>query len=119
MKTSSASAIAVGQVGGERAAGRRGWLRWTSSRQARLVDRDLALLQALDLGRDLVDADHVVAALGEAGAGDQADVSGADDCDFHEPSLFLASSRGIARRRELVDGLAPTPFGRNSWLRDV
>ena len=51
--------------------------------QARLVDRDLALLQALDLRLVDVDADDVVAALGEAGAGDQADVSGADDGDFH------------------------------------
>ena len=35
--------------------------------QARLVDRHLALLEPLDLGGDLVDADHVVAALGQAG----------------------------------------------------
>ena len=35
--------------------------------QARLVDRDLALLEPLDLGGDLVHADHVVAALGQAG----------------------------------------------------
>ncbi len=43
--------------------------------EARLVDRDLAGLQARDLGRVDVDAEHLVACLGEAGAGDQADVT--------------------------------------------
>ena len=43
--------------------------------EARLVDRDLALLQARDLGRVDVDAQHLVAGIGEAGAGDEADVA--------------------------------------------
>ena len=49
--------------------------------QARLPDRDPALLEALDLRRVDVDAADVVAQLGEAGGGDQADVAGADDAD--------------------------------------
>ena len=51
--------------------------------EAGLVDRDLALLQALDLARVDVDADDVVAGFRQAGARDQADVAGAEDCDFH------------------------------------
>ena len=51
--------------------------------EARLVDRDLAAVEPVDLGLVDVDAGHVVAAVGEAGAGDQADVAGANDCDFH------------------------------------
>ena len=43
--------------------------------EPRLVDRDLALLQALDLGGVDVDAQHVVAGIGEAGARDEADVT--------------------------------------------
>src|SRR5256885_1136241 len=51
--------------------------------QARLVDGHAAGVEQLDLARVLVDAHHVVAAVGEAGAGDQADVAGADDRDPH------------------------------------
>ena len=55
--------------------------------QARLVDRDLAVLEPLDLGRDLVDADDVVAALGQASALNQPHVSRSDDCNFHDAAL--------------------------------
>ena len=51
--------------------------------EARLVDRDLALLQALDLARVDVHAEDVVAGLGEARAGDQADIARTKDCNFH------------------------------------
>jgi hypothetical protein len=51
--------------------------------QPRLVDRDAALVEDADLARVDVQADHVVAHFGEAGAGDEADVAGADDGDFH------------------------------------
>ena len=51
--------------------------------EARLVDRDLAALQALDLAGVLVDADHVVAEIGKAGAGDQADIARADHRNLH------------------------------------
>jgi hypothetical protein len=49
--------------------------------QARLVDGDLALLQALDLVGVDVDAPHLVAEVRETGRGDQADVAGSDDAD--------------------------------------
>ena len=49
--------------------------------QAGLVDRDLAALQARDLVGVDVDAPDLVAELGEAGRGDEADVAGADDAD--------------------------------------
>ena len=59
--------------------------------QARLVDRHLAAVEHVDLLLVAVDAGHVVAALGEAGAGDQADVAGANDGDFHERSAELTA----------------------------
>ena len=52
--------------------------------QAGLIDRHFAVIEHVDLGLIDVDAGDVVAAVGEAGAGDQADVSGANNCDFHE-----------------------------------
>jgi hypothetical protein len=51
--------------------------------QAGLVDRDAAVFQDLDLGGVQVQAQHIVADLGQAGARDQADITGADDSDFH------------------------------------
>ena len=52
--------------------------------QPGLVDRNLALFEPVDLILVDVDAGDVVAAVGEAGAGDQADVAGADHDDFHD-----------------------------------
>ena len=52
--------------------------------QARLVDRNLAAVERVDLRLVDIDAGDVVAAVGEAGAGDQADVAGANDCNFHD-----------------------------------
>jgi hypothetical protein len=49
--------------------------------QARLPDRDPALLQPADLLRVDVDAPDLVAQLGEAGGGDEADVARSDDSD--------------------------------------
>ena len=49
--------------------------------EAGLVDRDLAALEARDLVGVDVDAPDLVAELGEAGGGDEADVAGADDPD--------------------------------------
>ena len=50
-----------------------------------LVDGDLAPLQHPDLGRVLVDADDLVAVLGEAGAGNQPDVSAPNHRYLHSP----------------------------------
>jgi hypothetical protein len=54
--------------------------------QAVLVDRRLAAVDAVDLALVDVDAQAVVADLGEAGAGDDADIAGADDGDLHQAS---------------------------------
>ena len=63
--------------------------------EARLVDRDLAGVQARDLGRVDVDADDVVAGVRQAGAGDETDVTGAKDRDLQDRSLiFLRKSDG-------------------------
>ncbi len=51
--------------------------------EAGLVDRHAALIQDLDLARVDVEAQHVVADLGETGAGDEPDVAGPDHRDFH------------------------------------
>src|SRR5262249_41332713 len=51
--------------------------------EARLVDGDAALLEHRDLGLVDVDAEDVVAALGEARPGHQTDVAGPDDTQFH------------------------------------
>ncbi len=48
-----------------------------------LVDGHLALVQALDLAGVDIDADDVIARLGEAGARDEAHVAGAEDGDSH------------------------------------
>jgi hypothetical protein len=70
----------------------------TRSVEARLVDRDLALAQALDLGLVDVGADHVVAVVGEAGGGDEAHIPGSDDADLHGGASLLGR-RGRARAR--------------------
>src|SRR5262249_3982353 len=58
-----------------------------------LVDRYLPLAEDLDLGGVVVDADDVVAALCEAGPGDQADVAGPDDAEPHgRPRIAAGSS---------------------------
>ena len=59
--------------------------------EAGLVDRDLAALEPVDLGAVDVDASDVVAAVGEAGAGDQSDVAGANNCDFHKKKRGVKS----------------------------
>ena len=51
--------------------------------QARLVDRDLAPVQALDLARVDIDAHHMIARIRQAGTGDEADVAGAENGYTH------------------------------------
>ena len=83
MKTASASADRLLQVGGE---GQAAFARVLGDEfgQARLEDRDLAAVERLDLGRILVDAADVVAEIGKAGAGDQADIACSDHRDPHQ-----------------------------------
>jgi len=48
------------------------------------VDRYLAAVEPLDPGDVDVDAHDMVTSLGQAGTGNQPDVAGAKDGDFHE-----------------------------------
>jgi hypothetical protein len=58
--------------------------------QTRLMDRDAAAVEDLDLAFVDIQAQHVVAHFRQAGAGDQADVAGANDGDFHMRTTFLS-----------------------------
>src|SRR5439155_24610072 len=60
--------------------------------ESRLVDRHRALLERLDLRDDVVDADDVVTALREAGAGDESHVAGPDDAELHDRARIPAAS---------------------------
>jgi hypothetical protein len=51
--------------------------------ETRFEDRNLALLQARNFARVLIDARHRVAEIGEARAGDKAHIAGADHGDAH------------------------------------
>jgi len=51
--------------------------------EAGLVDRHLTASQRFDLRNDVVDADHVVAALREAGPGHEPDVAGPNYAELH------------------------------------
>ena len=78
--------------------------------QPRLEDRDLAAVQHRDLALVDVEAEHVVADVGEAGAGDETDVAGADDADFHEGTFPPPRERTIDCR--VADGSADRVTGR-------
>jgi hypothetical protein len=64
--------------------------------EAGLIDRHLAAAQPLDPLRDHVAQDHVVAEVGEACPGDEADVPGAEDRD---PTHLSASPYRLAVRK--------------------
>ena len=51
--------------------------------QPGLVDRNLAAVQPLDLAGIDIDTDDMVARIRQTGAGDQADVAGAENRDAH------------------------------------
>src|SRR5690606_2357211 len=73
----------TGQVGGEaQPAGRR--IPGDDLVEAGLVDRHLAAVEILDLLLDLVDAGDRVAELGKTCPGDEADISGSDNCYAHD-----------------------------------
>ena len=57
--------------------------------QARLVDRNLACVQTLDLVRVDIDTDHIVADIRNAGTGDETDVSGSKNTDPHQGILLI------------------------------
>jgi hypothetical protein len=76
--------------------------------ETRLVDRHPAGVERLDLGGVIVDADDVVAALGEASARDQPDVPGPDDGDFHRRFLVVRKREVFSsgRRADRLSGSA-------------
>ncbi len=86
--------------------------------EAGLVDRHLARLQALDPLRDDVADDDLVPELGEAGAGHEADVAGAEHCDLrHGPRLLPEWLQALGDRehrlvRELVAQRVDDPVAR-------
>lgn len=51
--------------------------------EARFVNGDFATLKHGHLARVHVHAQHIVADLGETGAGDQPNITGAEEGDFH------------------------------------
>src|SRR3546814_12827990 len=69
------------------------------SLQALLVDRDDAVVQAVDLGLVDVHAHHLVADFGQAGSGDESDVAGSEDRNAHAvplPYSWFASGLTIS-----------------------
>jgi len=65
--------------------------------QTRLMDRDAAAVEDLDLALVDIETEHVVAHFRQASAGDQADLAGADNGDFHEMETFLSNLVVVAR----------------------
>jgi hypothetical protein len=66
--------------------------------QAGLVNGYDARLQLGDLAFVDVEAKHVVAEVGKAGAGHESDVTGSDNSDFHFPGSMAASSELMRAR---------------------
>src|SRR3546814_1862067 len=67
--------------------------------QARLVDRDDAVVKAVHLGLVDVHAHHLVADFGQAGSGDESDVAGSEDRNAHAvplPYSWFASGLTIS-----------------------
>src|SRR6202040_1780319 len=60
------------------------------------VDRHFASLQCFDFPRVVIDADNVVAHVGEASAGDKTDVTGTDDGKIHVNEATQRVSRSGA-----------------------
>src|SRR5208337_5338936 len=79
-----------------------------------LLDRNLAVLQTLDLGGHLVDANNVVAALGQTGALNQTNISRSNDCDFHDVALSLVRFQNSLQEDRLIR--APPRFPRPARL---
>ncbi|KAG1308755.1 hypothetical protein G6F63_016458 [Rhizopus arrhizus] len=69
-------------IGGERQP-RRGMVGLHHRLQARLIDRDDAPVEAIDLGLVDVDADHLMTNVGQAGAGHQPYITGTENRNAH------------------------------------
>src|SRR3546814_6092115 len=83
--------------------------------QARFVDRDDAVVQAVDLGLVDVHAHHLVADFGQAGSGDESDVAGSEDRNAHAVPLpyswfasgLTISSSSTSNTRVAFGGIGP------------
>ena len=64
--------------------------------KARLVNRNLATLEHGHFARIDIDAEHVIANFSETGAGDQADIAGTEQGDFHGVWTRLGKFAGAA-----------------------
>jgi hypothetical protein len=73
--------------------------------QARLIDRDATLAQTRHLALVNLDADHLVAEIGETSPRDKPDIAGADHHDAHQ-----------ADPRPIAAGIAPP---RHTWRRNT
>ena len=85
--------------------------------QPRLVDRQAAALEQGDLGGVDVEAIDVVAEIGEAGGGDEADVAGTDDRDFHGDAPSAEAPCSKAERGSVFAGAGSSRDGRHGCRR--
>ena len=88
-------------------------------RQAGLVDGDLAVPQARDLRLVDVDAEDVVAELGEARRADEAHVAGADDADRLAFGSAHEAREGSGRGREPRASACPNGVSRRRGSTNV
>ena len=65
--------------------------------QSRLIDRDMAAVEHVDLLPVAIDANHLVARFRQARAADQSHVTGSDDDDVHVSPLRLLSNMASDR----------------------
>jgi hypothetical protein len=74
--------------------------------QAGFVNGNAAVVENVDLALIEIETEHVVADFGKAGSGDQADIAGTDDGDFHFeiPRLLLIRSSSAAGSAARVMG---------------
>ncbi len=76
--------------------------------QARLVDRDVAVLELVDFLQIVIDADHAVAHFGKAGAGDQSDITRSNNGKIHKGEIVPISA---AAGQDICSRLISTSCG--------
>src|SRR5437764_4396284 len=85
--------------------------------ETRLVNRHLAPIQPLVPGGVHVHAHHVVARIGETGAGDETHVAGAEDGDAHELSSRGVRQKGFGSLKEGRTRLKRGGRRRSAWAQ--
>src|SRR5438552_14001231 len=84
--------------------------------ETRLVDRHLAGSQGFNLAHVVVDADNVVADIGEAGTCDKTDVTGTDNRKIHDGFTLRGGLLARAQPRRGNAALQPIKPGSLHWL---